>query len=456
MKTKKRGHFLAILNRIISLLIFEGILVFLIIKLLSYDINLTSRILYFQVPALFFISLITIGYTIYIVGNYFTTFVTIDDKCITLETSFLLKKTTIVPYQNIHLYTTKQSFIYKKLGIKRFLINSGSSNEKTEIDITLSQKDVEIIETKVCESCTQNNNSDDVLVIKNKWLFLYSILIPSKWLKPVGYTLSVLTLIAISLTNNQTFSIGTWALLYGIAILISIGLNILYMFNKYYSFSLKKISNTLLVAFGKAVKTNHFIDIERINGVLIKQDFIGKITKTYHPFLYIAGFKNTREELSLPLFPIAHKEYLNNLLQRFLPEFQDNLPINAPPHLAKKNYFLPPLLIYNLIAVPLTVFFIAVGQFVPIFVYLFLLVAIILDRKNAFEETSLSQNERLVSVTKGGLMKNHLLCRKTSIQSYKYTYAVSKKRRHLTKIRLYIKSVKHKSFNIHFIQGIED
>lgn len=456
MIIKKRVHFLAILNRFISLLLFIATLIFFIVRLLSYDISLSNRILYFQVPTLLIISLLAIGYIIYLTGAYFLTFVTIDEHCITLETSFMVKRTTIIPYQNIHLYTTKQSFFYRKLGIKRLMINSGSYNEKTEIDITLSQKVVEQIETKVCESCTQSDTKKDSLVIKNKWLLLYSILIPAKWLRPIGYTLSVLTIIAISLTHNKSFSIGIWVLLYAAAIFISIGINILFIFNKYYTFSLKKISNTLEISFGKTVKTSHFIDIDRINGILIKQDPLGKITKTYHPFLYIAGFKNTREELSLPLFPIAHKEYLNEILLRFLPNFQDTMQGNPPPAIAQKNYYLPPLIAYNLFALPLTIFAIIIGEFIPIFVYLFLLAALLLNCKNAFEETSYAQNDDFISATKGGLIKKSLLCKTNSIQSFRYTYAISKKKKEIAKVRLYIKSVKNKSFNLGFIQNLEE
>ncbi|MFW5780849.1 MAG: hypothetical protein ACOCWI_05305 [Bacillota bacterium] len=446
-----KAHPLQLISRIFSLAVFLFALIYFSIRIFSYDISLNNRFLYFQAPFLFIVSFAVLSYIIYLVGSYFTTKIKIEKDYIIYQNNFFIKKRIALSYENIHNYSIKCSLLHRLMGAKRLLINSGSHLEGAEIDITMKRRTISLIEKNINHCCQADKNGDKNLQIENKWLLLYSILIPSKWLKIVGYSLSALTVIALALTQNRELSYSLLILLYIGAILLSIIINSIFIINKFHNFNLQKISNTLVISYGFFNHVKRFVLNNKINGLLVKQNLLNKFTKTYHPFIYAAGYKNLNEEFSFPLFPIIHKKALSEVIKEFLPLFEIKEEKTPPPTKAAKYYLLYPLINYNLIALPLCLVFIWVGEYLAIPIYLFFNSVIFTDRQLAFKNSFICSNSSVFSAQRGGLMTKRLFCRVSSLQAIRHINSVFNEKKNIKKIKIFVKSVKNKAFSLGYM-----
>lgn len=450
-QARHREHYISVLNKIISLLVFLATLIYFLIRILSYDISLNNRFLYFQLPFIILLSIITIASIINLLGNYFLTFVTIEDDYIKVENNFFIKNEIIIPFNNIHLYTTRQSIFLKPYKAKRLLLNSGSRNERAEIDITLKVNVINIIEEKInAAHCDKKSSSEGACHrLTNKWLLLYSILIPSKWIRPLGYTLSIITLIVITLVDNETLPFWLIVLSYIVSIIVSMGMNAVYIILKYYSFSLTKNDNCIMsITYGKLLNIRHFVLRDKINGILFKHDILSQITKTCHPFLYVAGYKNKTEEVSLPLLPVLKNSNVDKLILNFFREFHIENKSVSPSPKTKPTYYFPYIVPYIIIALPLTVFFIIVGEFLAVPVFILLLSFLLLNSRLAYKNTLFTQNDSSIYAKRGGVISSGFLCKKKDIQSIVYKNTVFNKKKDIYKFKIFIKAIKKKAFAV--------
>jgi uncharacterized membrane protein YdbT with pleckstrin-like domain len=450
-----RTHPLQLFNRVFSLALFLAALIYFSIRIFSYDISLNNRYLYFQAPIFMLLSVVTLSYIVYLIGSYLTTRITIEREYIIYESSFFIKKKVTLSYKNIHNYTVKRSIIHKTVGAKRLLINSGSHLESAEIDIIMDEKIVSLIVRNIdrCnKSCEKKQNS---VQIENKWLLLFSILIPSKWLSFTGYALSILTVAALAINQNRDLSYTYLLLIYLGAVLLSIVINSVFILNKYYNFTLQRFSNTLAICHGFTSHINRFVLNDKINGVLIKQNFLNKLTRTYHPFIYAAGYKNINEEFSFPLFPITHKKAMQELIKDFLPNFFIEEKSSVPPEKAKKNYLVYPMVNYNLIALPICLLFFWVGEYLAIPVYLFFNSVLFTQRQLAYKNSYIFQEKDILIAQKGGLMTKKIYCRLSSLQAIRYKNTIYNQKKNIKKIKLFIKSVKNKAFSLGYLQDVD-
>lgn len=452
MNVRIREHVASILNKIVSLFVFLGSLIYFLIKILAYDMSINNRVFYFQLPFLISLLFVVIVYIIHIVGSYFFTFISFEEDCIKMQNNFIIKNVVSLPYKNIHLLTEKQSVLLKFYRAKRIILNSGSRNENAELDITINEEFAKIIYKKIdTEDCSYDDNQK-LYRLPNKWLLLYSLLIPSKWIRPVSYTLSALTIVTAVIINNNAFPFWIIATIYLVAIVISIGLNTLYSVLKFFNFSISEHRKCLVkIVYGKLLKISHLIYKDKVNAVLVKYDILNQLTKTCRPFLFVAGYKDKNQQLALPLLPIAKVDKLNSILASFLSEFSVNIHATHPPKQAIKTYFLPHLLAFNILALPLLVFFVIIME--PLAIPIFLLgnTALLLNARLAYKDTFFSHYRNIVYAKKGGIFSSALLCKRKTIQAIKYIHTVFNRKKNIYKIKIYIKSVKKQPFPIGYV-----
>lgn len=440
VKIVKRQHFLRLLNSIFSLLLFLAAALYFLIKLFSYDISLSGRFLYFQIPIIV-VFLFSAGvYLIYSVGTFLSTKIIIDENSVTVRSSFIYLRETVVAYTNVHMFTSGQSFLQKLFSVKRLRLNSGSRNTEAEIDITTDAHTVTIIENLIKSLHCDADKPISETAVGNKWIALYSLLIPSKWLRPVGLTLSAVIIIIGLIKRAPPLPLAG---LYALSIVLSIVGSALFTLMKYRGFKLADYDCALIISYGKLEKQNHFVLKDRINGVIIHRHPLNILTKTCSAFLLLAGSKDTQESFSLPFLPITDEKGLNAALEEFLPGLSVESIAHAPPPRAKKSFFIAKLLPINIILLPLTVFFIIIKEYIAISAYALIISFLIIDINLSFRRSRFLADDKVICCIKGGLFSKSLLCKKSSVQAVRLMHSVFNEKKNIAKPSFFIRSMKN-------------
>ena len=329
-----------------------------------------------------------------------------------------ITNSVMLPYRNVHFYTVKQSLLYKAVKAKRIIINSGSVNQKAEMDIIARREVIEEIENKIVRAhCGDGTYEQISFSLPNKSLLVNSVLMPARWIRPIGYALSLVTLVALYFVD--TLYNKLIAALYVISIVLSIMLNALATWNKYHNFSLSKRGCVLKISYGKLVKSHHFALYDSINGMGLKQHLLNKITHTCTAFLYAPGHQGALSDLSIPLLPIAKIENAQKVIKEFLPDFESECKGFRPPPSARINYFSLTVFGFNLIAAPLMVFFAFYERLplaFPVFVLLNTLV--LLDCRLKYFNTSFYCGRNIVEAAAGGMFWRKLIAKKARFKRF--------------------------------------
>lgn len=439
MKIFKRQHFLRLLNSIFSLLLFLAAALYFLIKLLSYDISLSGRFLYFQIPVIVIFLFSSSVYLIYSVGTFLSTKIIIDENSVTVQSSFIYLRETVVAYTNAHMFTSGQSFLQKLFRVKRLRLNSGSRNTQAEIDITTDAHTVIMIENFI-KSLHCDAEPKTEMTVGNKWIALYSLLIPSKWLRPVGLTLSAVILIIGLIKRAPALPL---AALYALSIVLSIAGSALFTLIKYRGFKLADYDCALMISYGKLEEHSHFVLKDRINGVIIHRHPLNILTRTCSAFLLLAGSKDTQESFSLPFLPITDEKGFSAALEDFLPGLSFKRTAHAPPPRAKKTFFIAKLLPINIVILPLTVFFIIIKEYIAILAYALIISFLILDISLSFRRSRFLADDKVIYCAKGGLFSKCLLCKKSSVQAVLLAHSVFNKKKNIAKPSFFIRSMKN-------------
>jgi len=446
-----RESFAAVFYKFLSAAAFLAALAYFAARILSYDISLTNRFLYFQLPLAFMLSGVMLLYIVFLLGSHYRKKIIVGLDSLTVESRFFITNSVMLPYRNVHFYTVKQSLLYKAVKAKRIIINSGSVNQKAEMDIIARREVIEEIENKIVRAhCGDGTYEQISFSLPNKSLLVNSVLMPARWIRPIGYALSLVTLVALYFVD--TLYNKLIAALYVISIVLSIMLNALATWNKYHNFSLSKRGCVLKISYGKLVKSHHFALYDSINGMGLKQHLLNKITRTCTAFLYAPGHQGALSDLSIPLLPIAKIENAQKVIKEFLPDFESECKGFRPPPSARINYFSLPVFGFNLIAAPLMVFFAFYERLplaFPVFVLLNTLV--LLDCRLKYFNTSFYCGRNIVEAAAGGMFWRKLIAKKSSVQALCLTHTIFNKKKNLLKSKLYVKGVK-KAFKTGYLR----
>lgn len=438
MKIVKRQHFLRLLNSIFSLLIFLAAALYFLIKLLSYDISLSNRFLYFQIPALV-VFLFSAGlYLIYSVGTFLSTKIIIDENSITLSNNFIYLRKTVLAYTNAHMFTSGQSFLQRLFKVKRLRLSSGSRSSEAEIDITTDAHTVTMIENAIKSLHCDSDRPKAETVVGSKWIALYALLIPSKWLRPVGFTLSAVVIIIGFVKRAPSLPL---AKLYALSIALSIAGSALSALIKYRGFTLYDLDCALIISYGKLEKQSHFVLKDRINGIIVHRHPLNSLTKTCSAFLLLAGIKDTPESFSLPFLPITDGKRLNAAIDKFLPCLSVNAQAQKPPARSRKSYFTAKLLLLNAILVPITALFAVLKEYIVILAYALINVLLIIDISMSFHRSRFFADDKLIYCARGGLFSKSLLCKKSSLQAARFTHSKFNEKKGIAKPTFFVRSL---------------
>ncbi len=433
----KKQHFLWLLNNLFNLMIFLAAALYFLIKLLSHDISLSSRFLYFQIPALIVILAVAAGYLVCIVGTFFSTKIVASRNSIIVKSSFINRKETALAYTNAHMFISGQNILQRLFNVKRLRLSSGSRSLGAEIDITTDAHTVTMIENAIkAIHCAQDKPQAD-MTVNGKWIALYSLLIPSKWLRPVGFTLSIVIIIIGLLRRAPALPLVG---LYALAVAISIGGNALSALIKYDNFCIKDYDCALSISYGKLDKYSHFILKDRINGVIVNRHPLNALTKTCTAYLLVAGCKDTLENFSLPFLPIADADRLQVALKRFLPQLHTSKKKHTPPTRAKKTYFFR-LLLPAAALLPPTIYFSFVGLYLAMPAYLLIIATVAADIFLSYRRSHFYCDSKVFCCAKGGLFSKSILCKTDSVQALRTTYSVFNEKKRIAKCRLFIRSL---------------
>lgn len=449
---KIRNHFSTIFNKFFSMISFLAVLIYFSFQLFTDDIYLKNKIIFYQIPIFIALSAFIFFYILYLMGNYFFTFIEIKNDYIVLRNRFFSNRKIILPYANIHSFSYKIRIIDEFFDTRKIFIDSGSFNEKVEINITIKNKYAKILEEKIDILMKRNSQEDSYkkITITSKWLMFNALLLPAKWVRYISIILSIVTVIIITITNTSQLPLWIIILSYIASLAISILINTIYISIKYKSFSLINMGNYLLIKYGNIIKNTFYIPYEKINGILIKQSPIDKITKTFHPFLYIVGYKNTKEDFSLPLFPIANEKIMDRILYDFIPFGKEKIKKSSLVKNTKKFYFISPLLATNILFLPLVIIFSIYGEFLFVPILILANALIIKNSDMAYKNSIFEINDKIIYAKNGGLQTNEIICKKNSIQAIKLQNNIFNRKKNIAKIFIFIKSLKGKAFKINY------
>lgn len=108
---------------------------------------------------------------------------------------------------------------------------------------------------------------------------------------------------------------------------------------KYGSFTAVRIEDRLQISYGILKRRQASFPIQRIQAVRIDERLLRQPLGYVSVKIESAGFALESSEKAI-LFPLIHRDRAVDFLQKFLPEFSYDIPLNGLPILARKRYIL--------------------------------------------------------------------------------------------------------------------
>jgi putative membrane protein len=283
------------------------------------------------------------------VAWYFTRFV-IDDEELRIETGWIFKKSTKIPFERLQSVDIIQPLVARIFGLAELRLDAGNSTTKLRYltrskasrfrDYLLTrahgqQASIRDLDQQAAASIfTDLGVSDKPLVRVLPQRLIISFLLSSEWLIPAAITIIIVVVTAAA--GAIAFALGGLIPLI-IGMLTLIWRRVIGMFN----FTLAESPRGLRITRGLTNLTSQSVPINRIQGVKTSQPLLWRPLGWYRVDVDILGYaqgdsEDNESSASSVLLPVATLDELELAIGRVLPGFDlDDIQLHPSPKRAR-------------------------------------------------------------------------------------------------------------------------
>ncbi|UWG96560.1 PH domain-containing protein [Dehalobacter sp. DCM] len=353
-----RGSILILFDKIteLPLLIAAAIVSIFIVK--NFDPQVVTPI--------FIIALSPLGKLI----QYISTFYTVADGHLIVETGLWRKKRTEIPLRQITTVDLSQNILYQLTKTYKIKVDNASQTIDTvdQAEIRLALKAEKALAFK--QAIIQNNapeitDEDNRTVITASLRdFLKLGLLQSKTVYVISglpVAVPIITAAAVKIGGyqstddlfNHVFShfldplawgLGLFSFIvsfYGIALAISLLKAVI----TYYNYRISENREILKIEYGLLNKKKYTFHKNKISGVLFKQNLLMRLFHCYTATIMVIGYGDKSDEQALEqaiFYPIASLPKMKNILQALLPDYIVEESLQKPTSKARRYFFYRP------------------------------------------------------------------------------------------------------------------
>ncbi len=384
--------------------------------------------------------------------NYLSTFYTLDEGQLIIESGVLTKKRIVIPFSTITTVDLSQNILFQILKVYKIKVDNSSQTNDTanQSKIVLTLKIDEAIRFKNVITnglVAQDQVGEDAEAIKAAPLdFIKLGLFQSKMV----YFFSVCAVIGpfvgiIAPKFQDVFKNVLIAGLIAGAIIFGYMLAVVFSLIKsvgtYYNFKVWSSGDSVKISYGLLNKKSFSLKKEKINGVILKQNLLMRITGLYTAEVIVIGYGDTKqgEAEQAIIFPIASYARLKSIINRLLPEYSFDYTLSKPNKTALKYFFVS----FDFISA-LVLAFIAVPAALILQRYVVIVVAVagvilclsVVSCLLKFANAGISVEVKNVVLSMGGFRKRIAVIRTDSIESVTARGSIFKRRKGFVSISL--------------------
>jgi putative membrane protein len=283
------------------------------------------------------------------VAWYFTRFV-IDDEELRIETGWIFKKSTKIPFERLQSVDIIQPLVARIFGLAELRLDAGNSTTKLRYltrskasrfrDYLLTrahgqQASIRDLDQQVAASIfTDLGVSDQPLVRVSPQRLIVSFLLSSEWLIPA--TITIIIIVVTAAAGAIAFALGGLIPLI-IGMLTLIWRRVIGMFN----FTLAESSRGLRITRGLTNLTSQSVPINRIQGVKTSQPLLWRSLGWYRVDVDILGYgqgdgEDNESNATSVLLPVATLGEVDLAIGRVLPGVDlDDIELHPSPKRAR-------------------------------------------------------------------------------------------------------------------------
>lgn len=424
--------------------------------------------------------------------QYLTTYYTIDDEQLIIESGLFQKRRKEVPLSKIHTVDFTQTLIFQLAGVYSVHVDTASSlgtGNAGQVKMVLKEKDAVFAKKlllskenpqKLREDRISEDSSGDTIMASLGELLLMGLLRSKFWIMIqmftyAGIAISILEKLFMNREVDGEQALVSYMLhlsapmlllflalgLYLAGVLISTALNVV----RYYGFRVTNREASIFVEYGLFTRKTFTLMKETVSGVSFRQSLFMRFGGRGMLEVFAAGYgdgkdENDQQEAAI-LYPALKKEKLAPFLKHVLPELANAEEMGGTQPKALPCFFLcarfclaTVFLVSSILAAALKPFgelpFVSAGLAgAGVCVFLLAAGSVVLEYTN----TALSANERVVALTRGGFSKETVFLKTDKIEIVESIASLWKrKKKGIAGIRLGVlaptRSARHKVRNL--------
>ena len=391
------------------------------------------------------------------IAKYVSTYYTIEEGHLIVETGIVNKKRMEIPLRAITTVDLSQNILYQLFKTYRIKVDNASQTndtmDKAEVRLALkADRAFEFRRMLAQNAVSETSEAENIHEIRASLQeFIKLGLLQSKIMfffagGPIA--VPVIGAAAALATGSKNFNElmdrmfeGTSA---GIAVfalaaffyLVALGISLIKSLFTYYNFKIVGSTDTIKIEYGLLNKKKFTLQKGRINGVLLKQNLLMRAFKYYTAEILVIGYGDSSDDdvqEQAILYPVASREEIESITNKLLPEFQLKYTMQGPDRKAKRYFFYRPgfitaLLIFITALFVKNVIFIALAGGILVIAA----ISVLLQYLNA----GIFCGENNVILSSGGYRKTVAIIKTAGIESITAKGSISKRKKGIVSIKL--------------------
>lgn len=468
MNTPRRGHYLIIFQKSSFFSIIAG-LIYLVFTIMRGNFSTDD-----------FMPLIIlwsgfIGNTI----KYFNTTFYVENDTLKVATGLFTKKKIEMPLRNITTIDLSQDILYRIFKVYKVKIDNGSQGSKTtdsaEFSVALPAE--EAFELKRTLSGNTEQITEETGEAIKPFItaeiadFIKLGLIQSKlqFLAIAGpIIVAIFSLISFianenvdnfetALENAFTGAFASAFIIIAIIMLLVFPtiISIVSSLIIYYNYRVTKHTDNILVEYGFFNKRKYTLQLNKINGVVLKQNLFMQFLGFYSIEVRIIGYGDNKadgtEQTQSLLFPIAKLDKAKWIINSLLPAFDTDFKVEKSPKRAYRFYFTRPLYIIAILA---SLFLFIKINWLPGLLVAVLVILMTVSKLFQIKNSGIGLAKKTLILANGGFHKDIHLLKTNTIENIAGFQSFFKKRKNITD--LHIGYMAPKTFSNLVVKNVED
>lgn len=385
--------------------------------------------------------------------NYWTTYYTLTEEHLIIESGIFTKKRIEIPFSTITTVDFSQNILFQFFKVYRIKVdNASQTNEalnRSSVNLALKMGDAirfkQIITAKgepdeqaqksqQAEEATPKihaNFSDFIKLglIQSKYVYIVSILAFSGPLWSIFFP-GMDTVFAGGLIVAAVFFVY----------LLSVGLSLAKTILTYYNFEIWTEEGNLKIQYGLLNKKSYSLAKDKINGILLKQNILMRLTRLYTAEIIVIGYGDQAEEGGTEkaiIFPIASYDKLKQIIGTILPEYNLEYEVCKPEPEALRYFFYSPEFVLAVILFAAAIIAAFISEIyliiIPAVILLALAIAAMIMK---YSNAGISVGSTNVILTSGAYHKRIAVIKTSSIESITASGSLLKRRNGCVSIKL--------------------